>query len=165
MSPDTRERLRPRTAGWYSVERVFHPDRFESFTPKNCAGQLQSGMPNFPALFALEAGIEYLLSIGVERLDRELRPVVKALRNGLEEQGLDLLTPAAPEFASGIVAFGCDQPAEKAARLADEGIIVWGGDGRIRISAHVYNDGEDVNRCLDAIRRLQVEKTCASSQQ
>jgi selenocysteine lyase/cysteine desulfurase len=167
MSPETREQVRPRTAGWYSVDSVFHPDRFESFTPKRCAGQLQSGMPNFPGLFALDAGVQFLLSVGIERLDRELRPLIRALRDGLAEQGLDLLTPAAPEFASGIVSFACDEAAARADWLAEQDVIVWGGDGRVRISVHVYNDANDIHRCLDAIRRMprQLEMKLASSQQ
>jgi cysteine desulfurase / selenocysteine lyase len=154
VSPEIRERLRPGTAGWYSVDSVFNEERFESFTPKTCAGQLQAGMPNFPGLFALKAGMDFLLSVGVDRLDCELRPLVKALRNGLEEQGLDLLTPAAPEFASGIVSFRCSDAAARAEALAGEGVIVWGGDGRIRISVHVYNDQDDINRCLHAIKKV-----------
>ena len=125
-----------------------------AFTPKISAGQLQSGMPNFPGIFALKAGIDFLLSVGVERLDRELRPVVKTLRDGLQEMGLDLLTPGPPEFASGIVSFQCDEPAEMAARMASEGVVVWGGDGRIRVSVHVYNDQNDVDRCLQVIRSV-----------
>ena len=154
MSPEMRERRHPGTVGWYSVDSLFYPERFESFTPKISAGQLQSGMPNFPGIFALKAGIDFLLSVGVERLDRELRPVVKTLRDGLQEMGLDLLTPGPPEFASGIVSFQCDEPVEMSARMASEGVVVWGGDGRIRVSVHVYNDQNDVDRCLQVIRSV-----------
>lgn len=154
VSPELREQLNPGTAGWYSIDSVFHPQRFESFTSKTCAGQLQPGMPNFPGLFVLKAGIDFLLSIGVDRLDRELRPLVKTLRDGLEKQGLNLLTPAPPEFASGIVSFRCSESAAKADELAEKGVIVWGGDGRIRISVHVYNDQDDISRCLEAIKSV-----------
>lgn len=154
ISPGMRDRLRPRTAGWYSVESLFYPERFEAFTPKRTAGQLQSGMPNFPGIYVLKAGIDFLLSVGVERFNCDLRPLVKTLHDGLQDQGLNLLTPASPEFASGIVSFECEEPAAIAARLEDEHIVVWGGDGRIRVSLHVYNDQEDVDRFLQAIRRL-----------
>lgn len=166
-APELREHLRPGTAGWYSVESVFHPQRFESFTARRCAGQLQAGMPNFPAMFVLKAGIDYLLSVGVERLDCTLRPLVRRLHDGLAERKLDLLTPSAPEFASGIVSFACEEPEQKAAWLADQEIIVWGGDGRIRLSLHVYNDMGDVVRCLDAIERMprQLGVSMASSTQ
>ena len=117
-------------------------------------GQLQSGMPNFPALFAISAGIEVLLSVGVDRLDQALRPLVKVLRDGLEEQGRTRLTPAGPEFASGIVSIECDDPEARAAWLASQGVIVWGGDGRIRMSGNPYNDENDIERCLDAFRRM-----------
>ena len=78
-----------------------------------------------------------------------------------------MLTPADPEYASGIVSFECDEPEKAAAWLADRGVVVWGGDGRIRISLHVYNDHADVNRCLDAIRQIPrpMEMRMASSKQ
>ncbi len=152
LSPELRARFTPGTAGWYSAEKVFHPARFETYTPKTSAGQLQAGMPNFPAIFALRPGLECLLGVGVERLDRELRPLVSALRNGLAEQGLAMLTPEEARFASGIVSFAWEQPEQLAARLAEQGVIVWGGDGRIRMAIHLYNDEEDVARCLGALR-------------
>lgn len=154
MSQSARERLRVAAAGWYSVDPIFHPERFESFTPKRGAARLQTGMPNFPAIFALKAGVDFLLSIGVEYLDNQLRPLIQMLRNGLVEQGLDVLTPADTEFASGIVSFACSDGAEAASWLLKQGVVVWGGDGRVRISLHVYNDEEDVRRCLDAIGRM-----------
>jgi cysteine desulfurase / selenocysteine lyase len=167
MSPEAREQVHPRTAGWYSVDSIFHARRFESFTSKNDAGQLQAGMPNFPAIFALDAGISFLLSTGVTRLDCELRPMVKMLRDGFEAQGLTLLTPAAPDFASGIVSFECDEPSGTAAWLAEQNVIVWGGDGRIRVSVHVYNDESDIERCLDALKRMprEAEVKAVSTQQ
>lgn len=152
VSPALRDQIEPSTVGWYSVDNVFHPERFESYTPKNCAGWLQAGMPNFPALFALKTGIDYLLSVGVERLDRELRPLIVNLREGLADQGLKLLTPFEEKFASGIVSFAHDQPESVAAKLSEKGVIIWGGDGRVRISIHLYNDDEDVDRCLGALR-------------
>lgn len=150
-SPAMRQRMQWSTAGWYSVDSVFHADRFQSYTPKESAGRLQPGMPNFPALFVLHTGIEFLLSFGVERLDRDLQPLVQALRAGIASQGLDVLTPAAPKFASGIVSFRCEDPAALSASLKQQNVIVWGGDGRIRISLHIYNDEADIHRCLEAI--------------
>lgn len=155
-SPALRHRLEPSTVGWYSVDDVFHPQRFETYTAKTGAGQLQAGMPNFPALFALKSGIDYLLAVGVENLDRELRPLVTTLRSGLVEQGLKMLTPADEKFASGIVSFAHASPAELATKLAEKGVIVWGGDGRVRISVHLYNNEEDIHRCLSTIATMGV---------
>jgi len=153
-SPGLRARFVPGTAGWYSAENLFHAERFETYTPKSTAGQLQAGMPNFPAIYALRPGLECLLGVGVERIDRELRPLVAALRNGLVEQRHALLTPSEPRFASGIVSFAWRQAEQLGAALAKHGVTVWAGDGRVRMAIHLYNDEEDVDRCLSAIRLL-----------
>ena len=72
--------LRPGTAGWYSMDPSFIRNDSRSFTAKELLPvSCKSGMPNFPGIFALKAGIDFLLSVGVDRLDRELQPVVKML--------------------------------------------------------------------------------------
>ena len=43
---------------------------------------------------------------------------------------------------------------ELAARLAERRVLVWGSDGRIRVSVHLYNDAADVRaffRALDEV--------------
>ena len=40
-----------------------------------------------------------------------------------------------------------------AARLATEGVLVWGSEGRLRISLHAYNSQRDVARLFDALDR------------
>ncbi len=154
VSPRLRELVTPASMGWFALEELFHPHRFETYTPKRGAASLQAGMPNFPGILALKAGLECILEPGVERIDHELRPLVAALRDGLAGQGWELLTPAEERFASGIVSFQHPRPQQLAAQLASEGVIVWGGDGRIRVSVHLYSEEEDVARCLSAIRRI-----------
>jgi len=151
-APALRELLQTATAGWYSAKTVFHPERFSVYTPKASAGSLQAGMPNFPAIYALNASVRFLLDIGVERLDAQLKPLVERLRAGLAAQGRELLTPAGAEYASGIVSFADAAPEELMARLGRSGVVVWGGDGRVRASVHLYNDDGDVDRYLNALQ-------------
>jgi len=150
-TPATREKLQYATAGWYSVDKVFYPDRFSTYTPKSNAGCLQAGMPNFPALYAMNASVRFLLEIGVPQIDLQLKGVVARLRDGLAAQGRELLTPAGAEYASGIVSFASETPEALMAQLETRGVIVWGGDGRVRASLHLYNDESDVDRCLEAL--------------
>jgi selenocysteine lyase/cysteine desulfurase len=83
-----------------------------------------------------------------------LRPLVADLRAGIASAGLTPLTPAEPEYSSGIVSFAHEHGEEVAAALEREGVIVWGGDGRVRASVHLYNDAEDVERYLGALQRV-----------
>ena len=151
VAPEFRQRFQPAGVGWYSVKDLFSPHRFANYDLKDGAACLTAGMPNFPSIYGLRQALEFLLQVGVDRLDQELKPVVECLRQGLCELGLELLTPAGAEFASGIVAFAHPQAKEIGATLEREGVIVWAGDGRVRASVHLYNDMTDVDRYLKAL--------------
>jgi selenocysteine lyase/cysteine desulfurase len=146
-----RPRFKPASVGWYSVQDLFSPHRFESYDLKNGAACVSAGMPNFPSIYGLRQALEFLLQVGVDRIDQELKPVVARLRQGLGELGVELLTPAGGEVASGIVAFAHPQANEVGAALEREGVIVWAGDGRVRASVHLYNDMSDVDRYLKVL--------------
>ena len=153
-APSLLERMRPATAGWYGVPNIFTPDRFERFEYKPGAARLASGMPNFPSIFALRASVTYLLEIGVERIEEALRPMVTRMRDGLANLGLELLTPADPDFQAGIVSFAHPDATRIGPALAEDGIIVWANDGRVRSALHIYNEPEEVERYLTAVERL-----------
>ena len=51
---------------------------------------------------------------------------------------LDVMTPAAPREQAGHAAFACADPAAIVARAEADGIYLWGDNGRIRASAHVF---------------------------
>lgn len=154
VSPQLRERLNPMAVGWYSVPDCFQPDRFENYQLKEGAACLASGMPNFPSIYAFRRALEFILAAGVERIQETIRPVVTKIYDGIADMGLPLLTPAAPAPASGIVAFEHPDAARIGAALQQEGVIVWAGDGRVRASAHLYNDPDDAARYLDVLRSL-----------
>ncbi|MCL5670636.1 MAG: aminotransferase class V-fold PLP-dependent enzyme [Acidobacteria bacterium] len=153
-SPRFRASLQPAMVGWYSVKNIFSEKRFETYELKEGAAQLQVGMPNFPSIFALKQSLEFLLRVGVENIYRELQPLVANLRTGLASLGLDLLTPAEPECASGIVAFAHPKAEEIGAELQKERVTVWGGDGRVRASVHLYNNSADIDRYLTSLEGI-----------
>ncbi|TAM80418.1 MAG: aminotransferase class V-fold PLP-dependent enzyme [Acidobacteria bacterium] len=153
-SPRFRARLKPAMVGWYSVKNLFSGKRFETFELKDGAARLAVGMPNFPSIFALKKSLEFLLDIGVENIDRGLQPLVANLREGLERLGLDLLTPAGSEYASGIVAFAHPRAEEIGAALQKERVTVWAGDRRVRASVHLYNDSSDIDRYLSILEMI-----------
>ena len=153
-APAVRDRLSASTAGWYSVQDLFSSDRFQSFSHKDGAAALMPGMPNFPAIYALREGLSAIMEEGVNTIDLALKPLVRDLRQGLADRGFDLLTPSSSQFASGIVSFTHENPEWLGGELARQGVIVWSGDGRVRVSIHLYNDRSDVNRFFAALDSL-----------
>ena len=76
------------------------------------------------------------------------------LRAGLVKLGLPVLTPEAPEERAGNIVFATDRCMEVERALRDNGVLVWAGDGRIRLSVHAYNDEADVARALAVLEDL-----------
>jgi cysteine desulfurase/selenocysteine lyase len=103
--------------------------------------------------------LQYLLAVGVENIESALRPLVRWLWNGLKKRGFSLLTPAEPEYASGIVSFAHADAEAVGAKLEREGVIVWAGDGRVRISVHLYNDEADIDCLFAALDRTGASMT------
>lgn len=153
-SPRFRTILQPAFVGWYSVKNIFSEKRFETYQLKKGAAQLSVGMPNFSSIFALKQSLRFLLDADIEAVYRELQPVVSTLRSGLAGLGLDLLTPAEPEYASGIVAFAHPRAEEIGSALQQEGVVVWSGDGRVRASVHLYNDSSDIAYYLSRLEGI-----------
>jgi selenocysteine lyase/cysteine desulfurase len=111
-------------------------------------------MPNFPGIYALQAGLRHVISADPQEIDRRLRAVVARLRSGIEERGFDLLTPSQPAFASGIVSFAHADAERIGRQLAERGVVVWSGDGRVRSSVHLYNDASDIDSYLHALDQI-----------
>jgi selenocysteine lyase/cysteine desulfurase len=154
VSPRLRDRLDPRGIGWYSVTDCFTEDRFERYELKPGAGCMAAGMPNFPAIYALRVSLRFLREIGVEAICDRLVPVMERLHEGAASMGVSMLMPERQKHVSGIVAFEHPDAARVGAALEERGIVVWAGDGRVRASAHLYNDLSDVEIFLGALKDI-----------
>lgn len=148
------ERFTPASAGWYSVPTIFTPDRFERFEYKAGANRLQGGFPNFPALYAIESSLNLLIEKCPACIEKELRPMISEVRRAVEATGYEALTPGDPAYASGIFSFACEDPVSVGEALRQQGVVVWAGDRRVRVSIHYYNDEGDIRRFVDALSRL-----------
>jgi len=144
----------PRVAGWMSAAPAGGELRRTSFEPRDDAMRMTLGNPSLSGAYVVDNGLRYLLDVGIERIEGHVIDLTGRLREGLVELGLDVLTPAEPERRAGNVCIArADGPAFLRG-LAESGVLVWEADGRVRYSAHLYNDGEDVERALDATRRV-----------
>ena len=54
--------------GWFHLEDAFGPERFKRVVSKPGAASFSVGMPNYPAVYAIRAGLDYIKSVGVESI-------------------------------------------------------------------------------------------------
>ncbi len=146
------ERLTTRAGGWYHLGNAFDADRFERADSKTGAASYSVGMPNFPALYALDAALRYVDGVSVAAISAHAGPLVAELRAGLLELGLEPMCPLDPALPTGILAFQHPRSAEMHAALEKAGVHVMHHAGRIRLAVHGYNTREDITRALAALR-------------
>jgi selenocysteine lyase/cysteine desulfurase len=143
--------------GWFNLEDPFGPQRFEQAISKPGAAGFTVGMPNYPAVYAIRAALEYLRGIGVGSIDAATRPLVQQCLNGLKQLPVEVLTPDEPEHLAGIVAFRHPSSDELQQRLHRANIHVMCHAGRVRVAIHGYNTSADVERLL---RELHAALVC-----
>ena len=99
-------------------------------------------------------GMEMMAAWGAPSIGARLAALTTRIADGLRD--MDILIPEARVRAPHILSLSFpDGPANALVeRLAAQSIYVAPRLGRMRISPHVYNDEEDVERFVAAIRAL-----------
>lgn len=146
------DRLTVPAGGWFNLQNAFEADRFEKAVSKPGAASFAVGMPNYPAIYAINAGLGYIQGVGVEAIDTHCQPLMQALLDGLKDLPIEMLTPPDPKSIAGIVAFRHPQAAEIHERLHAENIHIMSHAGRLRIAVHGYNTMADIDRVLRELR-------------
>jgi selenocysteine lyase/cysteine desulfurase len=154
----------PGTGGWNSIILSEMPDAADPGTTKPGAARFTFGNPSFPSVYVLEEAIKYLEGFGIDAIYAHDQQLVQRFIDGIDERGLPLLTPreldrrgssvsvrmSEPDHVRGEQAVMADTPG-LVHRLQDRSILTWGGQQRIRVSFHGYNDSSDVDRLLSAL--------------
>jgi cysteine desulfurase/selenocysteine lyase len=145
------ERLTTHAGGWMHLLNAFDADRFDRAVTKTGAASFSVGMPNFAALYALNAALRYLDSVGIATIAAHADPLVKALHDGLHELGLKPMSPLRPDRPAGIVAFQHPMSTNIHNSLEKAGVHVMHQAGRVRLAVHGYNTRDDIHRALTVI--------------
>jgi cysteine desulfurase/selenocysteine lyase len=148
------ERLTTHAGGWYHLSNAFDADRFERAQTKAGALSFSVGMPNFAALYALNAALRYVDGIGVAAISAQADPLVKDMYEGLIELNLRPMCPLYQNRPTGILSFSHDRSAEIHAALEKAEIHVMHSAGRIRLAMHGYNTVDDLQRALAALKSV-----------
>ena len=138
--------------GWFNLEDAFGANRFEKAISKPGAASFTVGMPNYPAVYATRAALEYIRGVGVEAIDRAARPLVLKCLEELKKLPVELLTPAEPEHIAGILAMRHPQAERINQHLHSQNVHVMSHAGRLRIAIHGYNTMGDIERLLGSLK-------------
>jgi selenocysteine lyase/cysteine desulfurase len=111
------------------------------------------GMPNYAAIYAINAALGYIASIGVEAIEKKANSLAQRCRDGIGELPVDLMGPVKLEKTSGIISFTHPDYERVNKFLHKENIHVMSHAGRMRIAIHGYNDEGDIDHFLESLKK------------
>lgn len=136
--------------GWFNLEDPFGPQRFSQARAKPGAASFAVGMPNYPAVYAVRAGLEYIRQVGVAVIHATVQPLVIHCLHEIRKLPVETLTPADGPLA-GIIAFRHPHMDAIQGYLRRHNIHVMAQAGRMRVAIHGYNTPTDIDRFLSAL--------------
>ena len=145
--------IHPALIGWRSTTDNFNFDRVHyELLPDS--GRFEEGSLAYPLVAGFAAALELLEEAGIERIAAHVCGLVADLAGRLERLGCE--TAPVPEQRRHMVTFRHpDIPGEALEEgLAGAGVVVSLRRGRIRVSPHLYNTIDEMERVADAVRAL-----------
>jgi cysteine desulfurase/selenocysteine lyase len=143
--------LVPKSVGWRSIEDLFSSNRFDSFQFKGNANKFELGYPSYSTIYSMEYSTGLLLNSGITQIEEHILDLGGYLINELKKLGYEVMTPSKGSERAGNISIKIDCAEQMVEWLLKHQIYVWGGDGRIRASIHLFNDRMDVKRFVDVL--------------
>jgi selenocysteine lyase/cysteine desulfurase len=142
--------------GWHSVAHRHGRANPLDVELRPDADRFELGNPSFPSVYLLLNALERLEQVPAQTVEEHAIALGGKVHLGLTALGYRVTTPSAPADRAGNVCFEHSDPQTTVDRLREGGVQVWGSEGRVRVSTHLYNCAADVDRLLaglEAIRR------------
>jgi selenocysteine lyase/cysteine desulfurase len=154
LSPELRRQLSPSIIGWRThkdwrqVNALHHG---EAELPGK-AEQYEGGMLPFPCLYAFEQSVQLLLELGPQTIERRVLELNRRSQDLLQRHGAQVLHEGGPILSA---RWPHNDVMRLKAYLAHNGIFVSARHGCLRVSAHFYNNDQDLELLDSALQRLK----------
>ena len=138
-------KLKPVTVGWRSM-RV--PEQMDNrkLDIKPEASRYEMGCPPFPAIIGVGTACDYLMQIGMGKIEKRILELTDFAIQMLERKGYEILSPLDPKHRSGIVVFKVNDAVRVWKKLLSAKIYVSPRGGGIRLAPHFYNSFEEIEK-------------------
>ena len=142
--------LVPTQTGWFADEDIFAMS-IADYSPHATARRFDSGTPPVPSLYPGVAGMELVADVGIAAIEAYVRTLVDRLLAGLDEFSATVATSRGPLEYGPLICVVSTDPNALVDALATERIVTSTRDSNLRISLHLYNVEDDVDRILEAL--------------
>jgi selenocysteine lyase/cysteine desulfurase len=147
---DLHERVLPTQTGWFADEDIFRMD-ISDYSPAASARRFDSGTPPVPNIYAGVAGMGIVQEVGVGAVENHVRSLVERLLGGLDTMGATVVTPRREGEFGPLICIASTDPNALVEALRADRIVTSSRNSNLRVSLHLYNVEEDVDRILEAL--------------
>ena len=145
--------LLPSQTGWFADEDIFRMD-ISDYSPAADARRFDAGTPPVPNIYGGLAGMSLIEEAGTAAIEEHVAGLAEPpdrRPRGARRGRRDAARPRPPRPAR--LRPLDRRPMRSSQTLAAEKIICSERDANLRVSLHLYNVEDDVDRVLDALRR------------
>jgi selenocysteine lyase/cysteine desulfurase len=137
----------PKYVGYLS--QVYDPDAFDfRIRLKKDASRFRIGSISDNGIAAMEKSVELILEVGIENIQGHILSLCNYAVEGLANKGYTIISELNSEKRSGILTFVGKKIKEKYINLIKKKIIVALRNDWIRLSPHIYNNQDDIEKML-----------------
>lgn len=142
--------LAPTVTGWFGQANPFAYDP-KHFELSPTARRFETGSPSVPNVYGAIRGFRMLEGIGMEQIADHVEELAQTLLKRTRELGILAKTPV--DTVGPLVVLQCHDSGLLLKALAQSGIVASNRFDGLRISFHVYNSLDDVERVVDVLKR------------
>jgi selenocysteine lyase/cysteine desulfurase len=148
--------LLPTNSGWFAQADIGAMD-ISANRPALSARRFEAGTPAVVNCYASEAGLKVLLGVGTPAVERRVYDLTRRCMQRLEEIGWPSITPTRDDRRGATVAIPSRASAQLSAQLMKRDIVTSSRDDNVRASFHYYNNEDDIESFVAAMKDLRCE--------
>jgi selenocysteine lyase/cysteine desulfurase len=146
--------LVPTNSGWFAQADITAMD-ITANRPAPSARRFEAGTPAVVNAYAAEAGLKFLLAVGTPAIEKRNYALTRRCMQRLGEIGWPSITPVADERRGATVAVPSRDSGGLSKELMKRDIVTSHRDDNVRASFHFYNNEDDVESFVAAVKGLR----------
>ncbi len=146
--------LLPTNSGWFAQADIGAMD-ITANRPAPSARRFEAGTPAVVNAYAAEAGLKFLLAVGTPAIEKRNYALTRRCMQRLQEIGWASVTPVEDERRGATVAVAARDSGGLSKELMKRDIVTSHRDKNIRASFHFYNNDDDVESFIAAMKELR----------
>lgn len=146
--------LVPTNSGWFAQAEITAMD-IRANRPAPSARRFEAGTPPVVNCYASEAGLNVLLGVGTPAIEERIAGLTRRCMRQLQAIGWPSVTPPEDERRGPIVCLPSRSSRGLAEELMRRDIVTSYRDANLRVMFHFYNDDEDIDTLVGALKKLR----------